>query len=41
MVGTLHIVAPERIEFMAMVVPAALDALGRLGVGLKEASIKV
>jgi uncharacterized membrane protein len=40
LVGTLHIVAAERVEFMAMSVPAALDTLGRLGVGLREAALK-
>jgi uncharacterized membrane protein len=36
LVGTLHIVAAERVQFMAMSVTAALDALSRLGVGLGE-----
>jgi uncharacterized membrane protein len=36
LVGTLHIVATDRVEVLTMSVPAALDALGRLGVGLRE-----
>jgi uncharacterized membrane protein len=36
LVGTLHIIAPERVQNMTMSVTAALDALGRLGVGLRE-----
>jgi uncharacterized membrane protein len=36
LVGTLHIIAADRVEALAMSVPAALDALGRLGVGLRE-----
>ena len=36
LVGTLHIVAAERVQFMAISVTAALDALSRLGVGLGE-----
>jgi uncharacterized membrane protein len=35
LVGTLHIVAPDRIQLLNMAVAAALDDLGRLGVGLK------
>jgi uncharacterized membrane protein len=40
LVGTLHIVAAERVQVLAMSVTAALDALGRLGVGLREMSAK-
>jgi uncharacterized membrane protein len=36
MVGTLHIVAPERVEPLNLSVSTALDVLGRLGVGLSE-----
>jgi uncharacterized membrane protein len=36
LVGTLHIVAADRVEVMALSVAAALDALGRLGVGVRE-----
>jgi hypothetical protein len=36
LVGTLHIVAAERVQILAMSVSTALDALGRLGVGLRE-----
>jgi uncharacterized membrane protein len=36
LVGTLHIVATDRVQFLAMSVTAALDGLGRLGVGLRE-----
>lgn len=36
LVGTLHIVATDRVQVLAMSVSAALDALGRLGVGLRE-----
>jgi uncharacterized membrane protein len=40
LVGTLHIVAADRVQFLAMSVAAALDALGRLGVGLGELRLK-
>ena len=40
LVGTLHIFAADRVELLSLSVPAALDALGRLGVGLQEASLK-
>jgi uncharacterized membrane protein len=40
LVGTLHIVAADRVQFLAMSVPAALDALGRLGVGLGDMRVK-
>ncbi|MCI0680756.1 MAG: DUF502 domain-containing protein [Gemmataceae bacterium] len=36
MVGTLHIVAPDRVQLVAISVSAALDDLGRLGIGLRE-----
>jgi hypothetical protein len=36
LVGTLHIVAAERVQILAISVSTALDALGRLGVGLRE-----
>jgi uncharacterized membrane protein len=36
LVGTLHIVATDQIQILSMPVSAALDALGRLGVGLRE-----
>ena len=36
MVGTLHIVAPERVESLNLPVSTALDVLGRLGIGLSE-----
>jgi hypothetical protein len=36
LVGTLHIVAAERVQLVAIPVSKALDALGRLGVGLRE-----
>jgi uncharacterized membrane protein len=36
LVGTLHIVAAERVQVLTMSITAALDALGRLGVGLGE-----
>jgi uncharacterized membrane protein len=39
LVGTLHIVAPEQLEVLAMSVSSALDALGRLGVGLRDISL--
>lgn len=36
LVGTLHIVSTDRVERLDLSVSAALDALGRLGVGLGE-----
>lgn len=36
LVGTLHIVAADRVQFLNMPVSTALDTLGRLGVGLRE-----
>jgi uncharacterized membrane protein len=36
LVGTLHILAADRVQVLAMSVSAALDLLGRLGVGLRE-----
>ena len=36
LVGTLHIIAADRVLVLTMSVAAALDALGRLGVGLRE-----
>jgi uncharacterized membrane protein len=36
LVGTLHIVAADRVQLLAMSVSAALDDLSRLGVGLRE-----
>ncbi len=36
LVGTLHIVPADRVQILAMSVSASLDALGRLGVGLRE-----
>lgn len=40
LVGTLHIFPADRVQVLAMSVPAALDTLGRLGVGLKETSLE-
>jgi hypothetical protein len=40
LVGTLHIIAAERVQILAMSVSAALDALSRLGVGFAEAWAK-
>jgi uncharacterized membrane protein len=40
LVGTLHVMAPERVQVLTMSVSAALDTLGRLGVGLREAQTK-
>jgi uncharacterized membrane protein len=34
MTGTLHMLPPERIEIVDLSIHAALDVLGRLGVGL-------
>lgn len=36
LVGTMHIVAAERVQVLSMSVSVALDVLGRLGVGLQE-----
>jgi uncharacterized membrane protein len=36
LVGTLHIIAADRVQVLAMSVSGALDVLGRLGVGLRE-----
>ncbi len=36
LVGTLHIVAADRVQVLDMPVSTALDTLGRLGVGLRE-----
>jgi uncharacterized membrane protein len=36
LVGTLHILPAERVQVLALSVSAALDILGRLGVGLVE-----
>lgn len=36
LVGTLHLVAADRVQILAMPVSMALDVLGRLGVGLGE-----
>lgn len=36
LVGTLHIVASDRVQVLAMSVSTALDILGRLGVGFAE-----
>jgi hypothetical protein len=36
LVGTLHILAADRVQVLAISLSAALDALGRLGVGLRE-----
>ena len=40
LVGTLHILAADRVQVLAMSLSAALDALGRLGVGLREMQSK-
>ena len=40
LVGTLHLVAADRVQVLAMSVSATLDVLGRLGVGLREAWAK-
>lgn len=37
LIGTLHIVAADRVELIDMSIQSALDVLGRLGVGLREA----
>ncbi|MFL5339575.1 MAG: DUF502 domain-containing protein [Gemmataceae bacterium] len=37
LVGTLHLVSADRVQLLTMSVPAALDNLGRLGVGLRDA----
>jgi uncharacterized membrane protein len=36
LVGTLHLITPDRAQILAMPVSAALDILGRLGIGLGE-----
>ena len=36
LVGTLHIVPADRVRILTMSVTAALDTLGRLGVGLRD-----
>jgi uncharacterized membrane protein len=36
LVGTLHIIAADRVHVLAMSISTALDTLGRLGVGLRE-----
>jgi uncharacterized membrane protein len=36
LLGTLHIIAADRAQLLAMSVSGALDVLGRLGVGLRE-----
>ena len=36
LVGTLHIVPADRVQILAMSISTTLDALGRLGVGLRE-----
>jgi uncharacterized membrane protein len=40
LVGTLHIVPADRVQVLSMSVSAALDALSRLGIGLREAWVK-
>jgi uncharacterized membrane protein len=40
LVGTLHVVSADRVQPLAMSVSAALDVLGRLGVGLQEMRAK-
>jgi len=40
LVGRLHIVSADRVQVLVMSVPAALDNLARLGVGLREAWLK-
>jgi uncharacterized membrane protein len=40
LVGTLHIIAGDRVQILTLSVSAALDTLGRLGVGLRETSSK-
>ncbi len=36
LVGTLHIVAADRVQILDMPISTALDTLGRLGVGLRD-----
>lgn len=36
LVGSLHILSADRIEVVAISIPAALDILGRLGAGISE-----
>jgi uncharacterized membrane protein len=38
--GNLHIVAPDRVQVLTMSVSAALDAIGRIGVGLRDLSVQ-
>jgi hypothetical protein len=40
LVGTLHIIAADRVQILSMSVSTALDVLGRLGVGLRETGPK-
>ena len=40
LVGMLHIFSADRVQILAMSVPAALDNLARLGVGLRAAWLK-
>jgi hypothetical protein len=39
LVGTLHIISPDRVQIVPLSVSMALDALGRLGVGLRETQL--
>ncbi len=39
LVGTLHIMAADQVQVLAISVSAALDVLGRLGVGLQETNV--
>lgn len=36
LVGSLHFLSPDRVEFASISIPAALDILGRLGAGVSE-----
>lgn len=36
LIGTLHIIAVDRVQLLDLSIPSALDVLGRLGVGLRE-----
>jgi len=36
LVGSLHIIVADRVQMLELSIPAALDVLGRLGVGLHE-----
>ena len=40
LVGTLHVLAADRVQLLSMSVSAALDVLSRLGVGLQETWLK-